>query len=33
MRDHNSQPLAQFSSDGGQFNGMATSGEPVTLMR
>ena len=33
MRDHNGQPLAQLSDDGGQFNGTATSGEPVTLMR
>jgi hypothetical protein len=33
MRDHNGQPLAQLSGDGAQFNGKATSGEAVTLMR
>jgi hypothetical protein len=33
MRDHNGQPLAQLSGAGGQFNGKATAGEPVTLMR
>lgn len=33
VRDHNGQPLAQLSNEGGQFNGKATSGEPVTLMR
>jgi hypothetical protein len=33
MRDHNGQPLAQLSSEGAQFSGKATSGEPVTLMR
>jgi len=33
MRDHNGQPLAQLSGDDGQFNGTATSGEPITLIR
>ena len=33
MRDHNSQPLAQLSGDGAQYNGKAASGEPVTLAR
>jgi len=33
MRDHNGQPLAQLAGDGAQFNGTATSGEPVTLAR
>ena len=33
MRDHNGQPLAQLSEAGGNFDGKATSGEPVTLAR
>jgi hypothetical protein len=33
VRDHNGQPLAQLSGSGSQFDGKATSGEPVTLMR
>lgn len=33
MRDHNGQPLAQLSGEGGSFQGKATSGEPVALMR
>jgi len=33
MRDHNGQPLAQLSSAGNGFEGKATSGEPITLMR
>jgi hypothetical protein len=33
MRDHNGQPLAQLASEGATFQGKATSGEPVTLLR
>ena len=33
MRDHNSQPLAQLSSEGPGYQGKATSGEAVTLLR
>lgn len=33
MRDHNGQPLAQLSSNGGAFEGKATAGEQVTLTR
>ena len=33
MRDHNGQPLAQLSYDGVTYQGKATSGEPVALMR
>ena len=33
LRDHNGQPLAQLSGEGGNFQGKATSGEPVALMR
>ena len=33
LRDHNGQPLAQLASEGGNFQGKATSGEPVALMR
>ena len=33
MRDHNGQPLAQLSSAGASFEGKATGGEPVTLLR
>jgi hypothetical protein len=33
LRDHTGNVLAQLSGAGGQFNGQATSGEPVTLMR
>jgi hypothetical protein len=33
MRDHNGQPLAQLAGEGGNFQGKATSGEPVALMR
>jgi hypothetical protein len=33
IRDHNGQPLAQLSAAASGFNGTATSGEPVTLLR
>ena len=33
MRDHTGQPLAQLSREGAGFQGKATSGEPVALMR
>lgn len=33
MRDHNGQPLAQLTAAGSNFDGQATSGEPVTLTR
>jgi hypothetical protein len=33
MRDHKGQPLAQLSQEGGSYQGKATSGEPVTLLR
>jgi len=33
IRDHNSQPLAQLSNAGATYEGKATSGEPVTLLR
>ena len=33
MRDHTGQPLAQLSREGTGFQGKATSGEPVALMR
>jgi len=33
MRDHTGQPLAQLSYDGTTYQGKATSGEPVALMR
>ncbi len=33
MRDHNGQPLAQLSRAGSTFEGKATGGEPVTLLR
>jgi hypothetical protein len=33
MRDHNGQPLAQLSNEGATFQGKATGGEPVTLLR
>jgi hypothetical protein len=33
MRDHNGQPLAQLSSEGPGYQGKATSGEAVTLLR
>jgi hypothetical protein len=33
VRDHNGQPLAQLSGTGAGFEGKATSGEPITLMR
>jgi hypothetical protein len=33
MRDHNGQPLAQLESQGATFEGKATTGEAVTLMR
>jgi hypothetical protein len=33
MRDHNGQPLAQLSGEGGRFDGKATGGEPVALAR
>jgi hypothetical protein len=33
IRDHNGEPLAQFSMAAGNFDGQAASGEPVTLTR
>ena len=33
LRDHNGQPLAQLSSEGPGYQGKATSGEAVTLLR
>ena len=33
LRDHTGQPLAQLAREGGGFQGQATSGEPVALMR
>jgi hypothetical protein len=33
LRDHTGKPLAQFAGEGAQFEGKATSGEPVTLTR
>jgi hypothetical protein len=33
MRDHNGQPLAQLSNEGPGFQGKATGGEPVSLLR
>jgi hypothetical protein len=33
MRDHNGQPLAQLSQEGATYQGKATSGEQVALMR
>jgi hypothetical protein len=34
IRDHNSEPLAQLSAAGGaRFDGKATAGDPVSLMR
>jgi hypothetical protein len=33
MRDHNGQPLAQLENQGATFEGKATTGEPVTLLR
>ena len=33
MRDHTGQPLAQLSYDGAAYQGKATSGDPVALMR
>ena len=33
LRDHNGQPLAQLAGEGGNFQGKATGGEPVALMR
>ena len=33
LRDHNGQPLAQLAGEGGGYQGKATSGEPVALMR
>ena len=33
LRDHTGQPLAQLASEGGGFQGKATSGEPIALMR
>jgi hypothetical protein len=33
MRDHTGQPLAQLSFDGTTYQGKATGGEPVTLLR
>ncbi len=33
MRDHNGQPLAELASAGATFEGKATSGDAVTLLR
>ena len=33
IKDHTGKPLAQLTSEGGNFQGQATGGEPVTLMR
>jgi hypothetical protein len=33
IRDHTGAPLAQLSAAGPGFDGKATAGEPVTLMR
>jgi hypothetical protein len=33
MRDHTGAPLAQLSDAGGRFDGKATSGEPIALLR
>jgi hypothetical protein len=33
VRDHNGQPLAQLTAAGAGFEGKATGGEPITLMR
>jgi hypothetical protein len=33
LRDHTGQPLAQLAREGGGFQGKATSGDPVALMR
>ena len=33
IRDHTGKPLAQLTNEGGNFQGQATSGEPVTLLR
>ena len=33
LRDHTGQPLAQLAREGAGFQGKATSGEPVALMR
>ena len=33
LRDHTGQPLAQLAGEGGGFQGKATSGEPIALMR
>jgi hypothetical protein len=33
LRDHTGKPLAQLTIEGAQFQGKATSGEPVTLTR
>jgi hypothetical protein len=33
IRDHKGQPLAQLTPEGGGFQGKATGGEPVALLR
>ena len=33
MRDHNGQPLAQLANEGPGFQGKATGGEPLSLLR
>jgi hypothetical protein len=33
IRNHNNQPLAQLSAAGGGYEGKATGGEPLTLLR
>ena len=33
LRDHTGQPLAQLAREGGGFQGKATGGEPIALMR
>jgi hypothetical protein len=33
IRDHNGQPLAQLSSTGATFEGKATGGDPITMLR
>jgi hypothetical protein len=33
MRDHNGQPLAQLSQEGATYQGKATNGELITLLR
>ena len=33
LRDHTGQPLAQLAREGGGFQGKATGGEPIALLR